>query len=261
MLKNLKTAKVEINGVRGIEKFTFTSPLDGVEDFALALAPKHASKTGIWIVNLHGHGSNGDQLFTRKDMKDTWLPAMIDGGYGILAPNLRGNSWMSEAAAKDLQTLLRLVRERYGVKGFIFVGGSMGGTSCLIYASLHPEDVMACVALCPATDLPSYREFCGKGGMPILNEIAGAIDAAYPGGRNTLQAHSALVHADALKMPLFIAHATSDPTIPVEQSRRLAKAMTRMPDFKYREIPGGHNSPLPLMPEGLKWVTERLQKK
>jgi pimeloyl-ACP methyl ester carboxylesterase len=257
MADSLKVEQVEINGTKGIERLRFKSPLDGVEDFALALPPKGGS--AIWIVNIHGHGSKGDQLFTRPDIKAKWLPVFIERGFGILTPNVRGNSWMGEAAAADLHGLLQTVRERYGVKGFIFVGGSMGGTSSLIYASLHPEDVMACVALCPATDLPSFRDFAGAQQAPVMKEIAAAIDSAYSSDRAKMQAHSALLRFERLKMPLYIVHASDDPIIPVAQSRLLAKAMAGSPDFKYIEIPGGHDSPLPFAPEGLAWVCERMR--
>lgn len=254
-LDNLKSQTAEFGECKGIERLDFKSGVDGTEDFALALPPKDSD---IWVVCLHGHGSRGDQLFTRPDIKAQWLPDFLNHGFGILAPNIRGNSWMCDAAVKDLHALLQEIRRRYGARGFIFVAGSMGGTASLIYASIHPGDVMACIALCPATDLPSYRAFAGTRPAPVMKEIAAAIDKSYGDDKGKIAAHSALARKDALTMPLFIVHATDDPTIPVEQSRMLANALAGRPNFKYVEIHGGHDSPLPYEPEGLSWICGKL---
>lgn len=237
----------------------------GNADFALALPPAVPlpealrDRGPLWVVVLHGHGSQGDQLFTRPDVRDLWLPAIRSRGFGILTPNIGGNSWMNDAAAQALHALLDELRRRYGVRRFLLAGGSMGGTAALIYAVRYPQDLLGCVALCPATDLPSYRDFAATGGAPVLREIATAIDLAYAGDRARMQAHSALHRCERLPLPLFLAHGSADATIPVEQSRRLEQALHQQAGCRYRELPGGnHDAPLGCLPEGLDWVCARL---
>ena len=231
----------------GVDKLTYRSVLDGTRDWALAWRPPSGGKT--WIVHLHGHGSTGDQIFTRADIKTEWLPRYRALGCGVLSPHLRGNAWMCPEAAEDLHLLLKWVRHEYGVNTFFFVSGSMGGTGNLIYSVLYPEDVAATVALCPTTDIAAYHEWCCIHPGGVRDEIRLAIESAYRGRPeqvpNRYSGHIVTRHADRLTMPLFLSHATGDEVIPVEQSRELRHCLSTGKNLMYVEIEGGdHDSPL-----------------
>ena len=231
----------------GVERLTYQSPLDGTLDWALASHPSRAA--GPWIEHLHGHGSTGDQLYTRADIRAMWLLRYRALGFGVLSPNLRGNAWMCPEAAEDLHLLLNWVRHEYGVKAFYFVSGSMGGTGNLIYAMLHPEDVTAAVALCSVTDIGGYHEWCCGHPGGVRDEIRLAVESAYKGRPDQVSdrysGHSVMRHADRLTMPLFLSHATGDDVIPVEQSRDLCRRLSTAKNVTYVEIEGGdHDSPL-----------------
>lgn len=244
----------------GIARLDYRSDVDGLSDWALLLPPTRGKTC---LVNLHGHGATGDQLYTRPDIRDGWLPAFRASGVGICTPNLRGVAWMGPAAASDLHALLSYLRAEHGVERFIVLGGSMGGTSTLIYSVLHPEDVAAAVALCPATDLSSYYAWCRKRNEGVIKDIADAIEASYGGTPaakpEPYALHSALKRAAQLTMPVYVAHGTADPLIPVSQSRKLVAQMAEMPSFCYVEVPdGGHDAPLVFAPEGFQWVMKKL---
>ncbi|OGV64404.1 MAG: hypothetical protein A3K19_09590 [Lentisphaerae bacterium RIFOXYB12_FULL_65_16] len=244
----------------GVQKVTYRSPVDGLEDWTLLWPGRQRAD---WVVQLHGHGSQGDQAFVRQDIRDLWLPVYQRLGVGLVSPNLRGNAWMGPAAAEDLHALLAYVREKFGAKRFIFHSGSMGGSSNLIYAVCHPEDVAAVWARCPVTDIGSYYAWCGEHPGGVVNEIAKAVRASYggtPDERPELYAvHSALGHADRLTMPLVVVHGDADPLIPVEQARRLAERLAGQPNFRYAEMPGGHHDS-PLAYPGLEeWLKGLLQ--
>lgn len=231
-----------------VERWEYESPIDGLIDWALVRNGRDGN--GPWVVVLHGHGSTGDQLFTRDDLRPRELQ-IAELGLGLLCPNLRGNAWMSPSAVQDLHYLLNMVRERCGAGQFVFCSGSMGGTGNLIYAIRHPEDVAGVVALCPATDIASYHDWAVRGHAPVLREIAAAIHLSYGGTPAACPAvyakHSVLKHAERLTMPLAIVHGDADAIIPVEQSRKLVRRMRkRGMDVFYKEIPGGHHdSPIP----------------
>jgi len=245
----------------GLRRLSYRSGVDGADDWALARPP---ARGDLWIVMIHGHGSRGDQLFTRPDIRDSWLPAFLGAGAGLLTPNLRGNAWMGPAAARDLRDLLAAVRERLGARRFLLASGSMGGTSNLIYAALRPEDVAGVVALGAATDLASYHSWLRQRNAGVIADIAAAIEAAYGGpparASARYQAHSAVRHARRLQMPVWLCHGARDDLIPVEQTRRLAGAMATAPDFVYMEAPdGGHDAPLAMMPEAVRWALRRIE--
>lgn len=241
-------------------RLEYASGVDGARDWALLL-PRDKCET--WAVMIHGHGSNGDQLYTHPRIRPIWFPAIQKHQVGILTPNLRDSAWMSPPAAADLRCLLNYVREQHGAKRFVLASGSMGGTSNLIYACLHPEDAAAVVAVCPATDLPSYVKWCRRDDANAPKGIADAIEQAYGGppekNPKVYHAHSAVRNARKLTMPVYVAHGTADDVIPVSQPRRLAAAMGDAVTFVYVEVPdGGHDAPLGSLGAGLDWVMRKV---
>ena len=245
---------------QGVKRVSYVSEADGLGDWALAWPPAHGR---LWVVGLHGHGSRGDQLFVRSDIRDAWLAGYRGLGLGVLSPNLRGNAWMSPNAASDLRALLDGVRQNFGAEVFYFSSGSMGATGNLIYAAIHPEDVAAVAALSGATDLASYHDWCLRNPGGVRDEVRRAIAQAYGGSPEKVPAayaaHSALGHAQRLSMPVLLAHGAKDDLIPVEQSRLLAAALRGKKDFTYVEIPDGNHDGAILRAGMVEWLSERIR--
>lgn len=232
----------------GVQRLTYVSVVDNCEDWALLWPPEGSEpdSPATWVVSLHGHGSTGDQLYTYDKVREHRLDGLRKEGWGILSPNLRGNAWMCPAAVEDLHSLLEYLRNNFNAESFVFFSGSMGGTGNLIYGVLHPEDVSACVSLCPVTDLPDFEQWCAQRKSCITE----AIDFSYGGtplGKTDLyRRHSAFANMDKITFPVLITHGDADDTVPVEQSRRFAeKAKNFKFPFEYIEIPkGGHDAAL-----------------
>lgn len=242
-----------------LQRVDYTSCRDGLHDWALVRPP--ADETAPLVVVLHGHGSGGDQLWVRKDLREKRWPFFEQSDYGIVSPNLRGNAWMGPDAASDLRGLIATMLDRWGKRPVVLTGGSMGGTGALIFSVLYPEVVSAVVALCPATEPALYHRWCREGPheKAVVGEIADAIEAAYggtPDERPELyHRHSALGRAYRLSMPIYLAHGTEDDVIPFEQSAMLADALHRDGMATLAPVPeGGHDAALGLMPAGLAWV-------
>jgi pimeloyl-ACP methyl ester carboxylesterase len=229
-----------------VRKFTYKSVIDGREDWALAERPSLGED---WVVCLHGHGSSGDQIYTRTDIRDHWLSYYRKIGLGVLSPNLRGNAWMCPEAVTDLHYLLDLIRKEYTARKFCFISGSMGATGNLIYATIHPEDVAAVAALGFVSNIVSYHKWCCDYPDKIRDEIRVAVESAY-GGRpehvfERYGAHIVTQHADKLTMPVLLSHGSADKVIPVEQARELRQCLSGAPNVTYIEIEGGgHDAPL-----------------
>jgi len=206
-------------------------------------------RSGACVLCLHGHGAAADQPFVRADIRDAWLPAVRGLGLGILSPELGSAHWMGPRAARGLRRLLAWVRDRLGIEAVHVVAGSMGATAALAYAVLHPEDVWSVAALCPATDIGAYHDWCAAHGGGVRDEIRAAIAAAYGGSPRAAPAayaaHSALRQCERLTVPVLLVHGSADEVIPVEQSRRLAAAREGADGFTYIELDGGdHDAPL-----------------
>ena len=233
------------------ERVEFISAFDGRRDWYLVVPGQPDQPC---CINIHGHGSAGDQLWTRLDIRPN-LDAAVRKGITVLSPNLRGNAWMSPAAAADLAQIIAAERRRRVWTKTIVVAGSMGGSSALAFAALRPEFVDGVVALGAATDVARYQAWCLAPDSPprtaaIRKAIAEAIEAAYESADKT--PHSASANAVRLAMPIVLVHGELDETIPVEEARDLAAKMKKNPNFVYREIPdGGHDAPLAHWAESL----------
>ncbi|HOG49053.1 MAG TPA: alpha/beta fold hydrolase [Lentisphaeria bacterium] len=241
---------------RGLLRLEYDSPgCSQDRDWALVYPPAPA---GIGIVVIHGHGSTGDQLYTRPDVKHNagFLRSL---GLGIMTPNLRGNAWMAPPAEQELADLIDFAKATYGWRKIILASGSMGGTSNLIFAARRPEMVDAVVANSPATDLARYAAWCVEQPLPVCQQIASAIMTAYHHDQALLACHSACALADRLTMPVWLRHGDADPIIPVSESRALAALLANKANFNYREIPdGGHDAAMPCFAECVAAAVEAL---
>lgn len=225
---------------QGLLKFEYDN---GIRDWGY-IYPR--SRCGIGVVVLHGHGSHGNQLFVRQDIRH-WMDRMLELEVGFMTPNLRDNAWMSPEASADLKELILWAKKEYGWEKIILASGSMGGTGNLIFAILHPELVDAVVALGAATDLPRYIEWLAQQELPVCGEIREAILNSYHYDPETLAAHSVGRHAGRLNMPVWYAHGESDRLMTIGEARALAAKLADRADFHFHEIPGGnHDSPLGL---------------
>ncbi len=230
----------------GTTRLSFTSDVDGLQDWAL-FRPGDPGKPVL--VYLHGSFSTGDQLYTRRDIRDHFLPVFLEEGMGLLTPNLRGTTYMCPKTVADTADLLDEMEARFSPRaGFIFLGGSGGASSAQIFAVRHPQRVGGLVAL-GACDLADRLDFARQSDLPVLQDLAQAIITAYGGTPETVPevyaAHSVIAHTDRLTMPFLLASGECDALIPVDKVREEAAALRHQPRFTYWEVPGGdHDSPL-----------------
>ena len=197
------------------------------------------------FVFLHGHGSGGDQLLKRADIREGWTAFLVRNGFSVISPNLGGNSWMSPAAAADLAAILRREKEILRWDRLFVVGGSMGGSAALIFARLHPELVDGVAALGAAPDPAAYMDWLVGGTLPVHADILAALRRAYPDGE-LARAHSAVEGFEALRgKPVVLIHAADDAVMPATGASALAARLSDDPAFLYEELPaGGHDAPL-----------------
>jgi len=231
---------------QGTVRLSYASGVDGREDWTL-FRPGDPSKPVL--VYLHGSFSTGDQLFTRQDIRDHFLPVFLREGLGLLTPNLRGTTYMCPKTVVDTADLLDEVERRFAPRaGFLFLGGSGGASSAQVFALRHPERARGLIAL-GACDLVDRLNFARQSDQPVLQDLARAIITAYGGTPEKIpevyEAHSVIAHADRLTMPFLLASGECDALIPVDKVREEAAALQHQPRFTYWEVKGGdHDAPL-----------------
>jgi len=207
------------------------------------------------LIALHGHYSDETQMMTegiygdafgklrRECLRRNW--AYVTAYYG-------GNSWMGPLGEAGMVDLIGVLKHKWPNVPVHLMGGSMGGSSALVFAVRQPQLLAGVVALCPASDIAAYYDWAvaHAGANAVLRNISDAIRIHYTvDGRELraeLQARSALQQADRLTMPVYLCHGAADALIPVAWTRQLAEKLRGLGrKVQYREIPGGdHDSPV-----------------
>jgi dipeptidyl aminopeptidase/acylaminoacyl peptidase len=238
----------------------FTSAHDGTEQTYLLDMPPQLPAAGL-MVYLHGATGHQDQGMTAETFCDSfgfmrrWAARH---GWAYACPEYRGDSWMNAAAEADITQLAGILRLRAAAPVSILLGGSMGGTSAMIYAARRQGVFDGVLSFCPATDMAELHE---------LSFLRDNISAAYGGDprrkAEEYAARSTCLHAESLaQTPLYIVHGDVDAVLPVSQVRRLVEGLKRLhATYQYVEIAGGgHDAPLrpQYIQQGLEWLIGRI---
>jgi len=250
MITHTEPAVLEAPLDAGITRHFFRSSFDGSSQTFLLkdFRPSETSECPLAILYLHGALAHEDQGMTcgiYGNAFGKWASEFAARQAIYLCPEYRGGSWMGPAAESDLRQIVVWLRSRYAPRKVILTGGSMGGTSALIFGARHAELLDGIIALCPASDT---REM-----YPAFPE---QFQASYGGTPEDVPEEylerSVRIHPGKLAaLPVAMVHGTADPVIPVHHSRQLAERIGNNPWFRAIEMEGGdHDAPLshPLPP-------------
>lgn len=177
---------------------------------------------------------------SRDDMDfDTWTEFLADRGYAVLQVNFRGSVGYGHAFATaglkrwglEMQDDLTDAVGWAAASGIAdagrvcIVGASYGGYAALMGAVKTPDLYKCAVSFAGVSDLPDLIAHqsdyvLGREAMEVL------VGKAW-GDRERLRATSPSRHADQIRVPVLLAHGTSDRVVPVDQSETMAKALRR----------------------------------
>lgn len=240
------------------EDVVFTSRLDKTEQRYVLVRPKgfDPKRRNTAIVVLHGHGSDRWQ-FVKQDRGECQGTRDVAAkhGYLLVSPDYRAKtSWMGPAAEADVLQILDDLKRQHGVTQVIIAGGSMGGTSALAFAALHPDRVDGCVSLNGTANLVEYENFTA------------AITASYGGTKKerpeVYRSRSAELYAEALKMPIAMTTGGKDTAVPPESCHRLAEKLQKLerPVLLIHRPEGGHATNRDDTVKAYSYVIEQLPK-
>lgn len=222
------------------EEVSFTATHDGTTQRYLRCLPSgfdpavehHA------LIALHGHGSDRQQYVI--DPRDECRAARDAAArYGLLyvSPDYRAKtSWMGPAAEADLVQIIAELRAGYRLGKVFLVGGSMGGSSVLTFAALHPELVAGVSSQNGTANHLEYTQF------------QDAIQASFGGTKQALpeeyKRRSAEYWPERLTMPLAITAGGMDALVPPHSVVRLAGILQELgrPVLLLYRAEGGHSS-------------------
>lgn len=193
----------------------------------LTLPTSGQSKNLPAVVLPHGGPS------ARDDGGFDWLAQFLAArGYAVLQPEYRGSSgfgdqWLNQngfrnwrAAMSDIASSARWLQSQ-GIASagrIAIVGWSYGGYAALMEAETDPKLYKAVVAIAPVTDLNLLKqEESDYNDSRVVKDFVGSGDEAIAG--------SPLRHADAIQVPVLLAHGDLDTNVRFEQSQKMAGAL------------------------------------
>jgi pimeloyl-ACP methyl ester carboxylesterase len=200
---------------------SFTAACDGSTQYYVLMKPPAFSteENCDLLIAFHGHGS--DRWQYAKDPRDECRVARdvaLKHGMLFVSPDYRAKtSWMGPKAEADVLQIIGELKQQYRIGRVLLCGGSMGGTSCLSFAAMHPEIVDGVASMNGTANLLQYDNF------------QSAIQASYGGTKAEIpeeyKRRSAEYWPERLTMPIGITLGGKDKSVPPDSVRRLAAVL------------------------------------
>jgi pimeloyl-ACP methyl ester carboxylesterase len=190
------------------------------------------------FIALHGHGSDRWQFIQNpRDECRAVRDIARKNNAPIISPDYRAKtSWMGPAAEADLLQIIADYRKNNKPTHVFLVGGSMGATSALTFAALHPEMVDGVVAM---NAIANHLDYTG---------FQDAISASFGGDKETkpeeYRKRSGELWPERFTMPIAFTIGGADEITPPQSVRRLAEKLRGLgrPPLLIERQNGGHET-------------------
>ena len=207
-----------------VEDVAFTAKCDKTEQRYVAIYPDgfKAKEPHDVLIALHGHGSDRWQ-FGIKVFDEASAARDVATAHRMLfiSPDYRKTtSWMGPKAEADVVQIIGELKARYRIGKVIVCGGSMGGSSALTFAALHPELVDGVASMNGTANHLEYEKF-----QDAIAESFGGKKAQIP---SEYKKRSAEYWPERLTMPVAIAVGGKDDVVPPASVIRLVGVLKKL---------------------------------
>ena len=239
-----------------IQDISFTSRADGsVQHYILILPnPFDATQKHDLLIALHGHGSDRWQFATgERDEVRAAKDTAQDHSMIYVSPDYRAKtSWMGPVAEQDTLQVIEELKKQFSIDQVILCGGSMGGTSSLTFAALHPELIQGVVALNGTANHLEYEGF-----QDAISESFGGSKANIP---MEYKNRSAEYWPERLTMPIAFTASGQDDVVPPGSVLRLAAILRKIHPNVYLNLreENGHFTTYADAVEAFRFVMDKL---
>lgn len=222
------------------EDIVFTAESDQTQQRYVRILPAEYSRDAKHdvLIALHGHGSDRWQYIKegRGECKSA-RDAAAKYRMIFISPDYRARtSWMGPRAEADLVQIIADLKKQHTVGRVFLTGGSMGGSSALTFAAIHPELIAGVASMNGTANHLEYTQF-----QEAIRESFGGTKAMIP---DEYKKRSAEYWPERLTMPVGITTGGRDTLVPPDSVERLAKVLKLMdrPVLLIRRDATGHET-------------------
>ncbi|WP_417384146.1 alpha/beta hydrolase family protein [Gimesia sp.] len=206
------------------QDITFTARCDQSQQRYILMLPEmlNAQQSHSVLIALHGHGSDRWQ-FVKEQRGECKAARDFAAKHQLLyvSPDYRARtSWMGPQAEADLVQIIDDLKKQYQIKQVYLCGGSMGGSSSLTFAALHPELIDGVAAMNPTANHLEYDKF-----QPAIQASFGGTKQDIP---EEYKKRSAEYWPEKFTMPVSISVGGQDQLVPPDSARRLAQILKQL---------------------------------
>ena len=218
----------------------FVARVDGTKQHYVVLLPEafDAARTYPLLIVLHGHGSDRWQYVTNpRDECRVARDVAAAHRMIFVSPDYRAKtSWMGPKAEADLLQIIEEIKSRYRISKTIVCGGSMGGSSALTFAAMHPGLVGGVVSMNGTANHLEYEGF-----QDAIRESFGGTKSAMP---QEYKKRSAEYWPERLTMPVGLTTGGRDTMVPSDSVVRLAGIVKKLQPnvLLIHRTEGGHET-------------------
>ncbi len=202
----------------------FTAGIDGSKQRYVQLLPAgfDPNKPHHLMIALHGHGADRWQYAT-SDIPEVRGARETAARHQMIyvCPDYRARtSWMGPKAEADTVQIVRDLKSTCRIGKVFVVGASMGGTSALTFAVLHPELVDGVVSQNGTANHLEYRNF-----QDAIAESFGGTKQQIP---LEYKKRSAEYWPEKLTMPVAFTVGGKDTSVPPQSVLRLVDVLQQI---------------------------------
>ncbi len=223
----------------GIPQSAFVQPtlvhypsFDGREIPAFLYLPQDRQRDIPIVINVHG-GPEGQALPIFNPVNQY----LVQRGYGVLAPNVRGSTGygyeyqslddvrLRMDSVKDLQHAALWLCES-GIANprcIVVMGGSYGGFMVLAAVTNYPDLWAAAVDIVGIANFVTFLENTGPWRRKLREAEYGSLEQ----DREFLEQISPIHKVDAITAPMFVIHGANDPRVPVGEAEQIVQALKK----------------------------------
>lgn len=211
-------------GFANAQDIAFQANHDGTSQRYVLVLPKNfkADQPVSLLIALHGHGSDRWQFVkSPRDECKAARDAATKHDMIFISPDYRAKtSWMGPAAEADMLQIIAETKRQFKIAKVILCGGSMGGSSSLTFAALHPHLIDGVASMNGTANHLEYQNF-----QDAIRKSFGGTKVEIP---NEYKKRSAEYWPEKFTMPVGVTTGGKDKSVPPESVLRLVNVLRQL---------------------------------